>query len=77
MTWFLLKGLLRDRHRSLYPIIIVAGGVIITILFYSWLLGVTDDMTQTNAKLDTGHVKIMTHAYQEISNQIPKLSILK
>jgi putative ABC transport system permease protein len=71
MTWFLLKGILRDRNRSLFPILIVAGGVMITILVYCWLLGVKDDVALTNAKLDTGHVKIMTHAYLEISSQLP------
>jgi putative ABC transport system permease protein len=38
---------------------------------YSWLLGVKDDVAATNAKLDTGHVKIMTRAYSEISSQLP------
>jgi len=71
MTWFLLKGVLRDRNRSLFPILIVAGGVMITILAYCWLLGVKDDVAMTNAKLDTGHVKIMTRAYSEISSQLP------
>jgi putative ABC transport system permease protein len=71
MTWFLLKGLLRDRQRSLFPILIVAGGVMITILVYCWLLGVVDDFAKTNAKLDTGHVKVMTRAYSEISSQLP------
>ena len=71
MTWFLLKGLLRDRHRSLFPILIVAGGVIIIILSYCWMMGVIDDFATTNAKLDTGHVKIMTRAYADISSQVP------
>ncbi|MCP4668205.1 MAG: ABC transporter permease [Deltaproteobacteria bacterium] len=71
MTWFLLKGLLRDRNRSLFQILVVTGGVMITILIYCWLLGVKDDVVMTNAKLDTGHVKIMTRAYSEISSQMP------
>jgi len=71
MTWFLLKGILRDRHRSLFPILIVAGGVMITILSYCWMMGVIDDFATTNAKLDTGHVKIMTRAYADISSQLP------
>ncbi|GAK60769.1 lipoprotein releasing system transmembrane protein [Candidatus Vecturithrix granuli] len=71
MTWFLLKGLLRDRHRSLFPIIIVAAGVMITVLIHCWVHGVVGDLTATNATLDTGHVKIMTRAYAEIASQLP------
>ncbi|MBT4483270.1 MAG: FtsX-like permease family protein [Candidatus Latescibacteria bacterium] len=71
MIQFLLKGLLRDRHRSLFPVLIVAGGVAITVLLYCYLLGFADETIRTNAKLDTGHVKIMTRAYAEIASQIP------
>ncbi len=71
MTKFLLKGLLRDRHRSLFPIIIVASGVAISVLLYCWLTGVMGDIIGTSAKLDTGHVKIMTQAYKEIATQLP------
>ncbi len=51
--------------------IVVASGVMITILFNCWARGVVGDITSTNAKMDTGHVKIMTHAYYEIASQIP------
>ncbi|MBU2548835.1 MAG: ABC transporter permease [Proteobacteria bacterium] len=71
MTWFLFKGLLRDRQRSLFSGIIVVAGVTITVLIYCWLQGYKDDMISSNAKLDTGHVKIMTRAYNELSNQLP------
>ncbi len=71
MIQFLLKGLLRDRHRSLFPVLIVAGGVAITVLIYCYLLGFADDTIRTNAKLDTGHIKIMTRAYAEIASQVP------
>jgi putative ABC transport system permease protein len=77
MTWFLLKGLLRDHHRSLFPIIVVSGGVMITILIHCWALGVVGDITTTNAKIDTGHIKIMTRAYADIASQLPNdLSLL-
>jgi putative ABC transport system permease protein len=71
MIWFLLKGLVRDRHRSLFPVIIVTAGVMITVLIHCWVHGVVGDLTATNAKLDTGHVKIMTRAYAEIASQVP------
>ena len=71
MTWFLLKGLLRDRHRSLFPIIIVVGGVMVTVLLYCFMMGMSEDLVQTNAKLDTGHVKVRTRGYAEIASQLP------
>jgi putative ABC transport system permease protein len=71
MTKFLLKGLLRDRHRSLFPVIIVAAGVAISVLLYCWMTGIMGDVVSTSAKLETGHVKIMTQAYEEIANQLP------
>lgn len=71
MTRFLLKGLIRDHHRSLFPVIIVTAGVMVSILLYCFMHGIMDDTIRSNAKLDTGHVKITTRAYGEISRQMP------
>ena len=71
MTWFLLKGLLKDRHRSFFPVLIVSAGVMLTVLIYCWALGVVGDLTTSNAKMDTGHIKVMTQAYAELSSQLP------
>jgi putative ABC transport system permease protein len=71
MTRFLFKGLLRDRNRSTFPIIIVLLGVAISVLMYCFMLGVMDDALRSNARLDTGHVKIMTRGFMEISRQLP------
>jgi putative ABC transport system permease protein len=71
MIRFLLKGLLRDRHRSLLPIIVVALGVMLTVVFHSWLTGVLGDSIEFNARFTTGHVKVMTKAYAENMSQMP------
>ncbi len=71
MIHFLIKGLLRDKHRSIFPIFVVSGGVMITCFLHSYLNGVMGDFVRTNANFDTGHVKIMTRAYAEISDQLP------
>jgi putative ABC transport system permease protein len=71
MIRFLFKGLLRDRHRSLFSVIIVAVGVFLTTFLYSWMNGVLNDMTDANAKFDTGHLKVMTRAYNTLANQLP------
>lgn len=71
MTKFLLKGLLRDRHRSLFPVIIVTVGVATSVVMYCFMHGFLDEAVRSNARLDTGHVKIMTRGYREIATQLP------
>ncbi len=71
MIKFLLKGLLRDRQRSLMPILVVAIGVMLTVVFHSWLTGVLGDSIEFNARFNTGHVKVTTSAYAENVNQMP------
>lgn len=71
MIRFLIKGLLRDRHRSLLPILVISLGVMLTTFMHGYLKGVFGDMIATSAKLETGHVKVMTRDYAEISKQIP------
>jgi len=68
---FLITGLLRDRSRSLFPIIMVSAGVFLTVLLYSFMNGVIGGMVETGAKFDSGHVKIMTRAYDELADQMP------
>lgn len=71
MIRFLFKGLLRDRSRSLFPIMIVAIGVSLTVLMHSWVGGVMNDIISSNARFMTGHVKVMTRSYADNEDQIP------
>ncbi|MFC2116336.1 ABC transporter permease [Bacteroidota bacterium] len=71
MIRFLFKGLLRDRQRSLLPIIIVAAGVSLSVLMVCYITGILGDFTDFSAKFSTGHVKIMTNSYAENSSQMP------
>ena len=71
MLTFLLKGLIRDRSRSLFPILTVVAGVMLTVILYCWIHGVTADMIQSSANFTTGHVKIMSRAYAHEADQIP------
>ncbi|MDG1039578.1 MAG: FtsX-like permease family protein [Polaribacter sp.] len=78
MIQFLLKGILRDRSRSLLPIIITALGVGLTVLLSGYMKGAFGDVIDQNARFETGHVKIMTQAYAENKDQIPNdLSLLE
>jgi putative ABC transport system permease protein len=71
MIRFLLKGLLRDKHRSLVPILVVASGVMLAVVFQAWILGIMSDSIEFNARFTSGHVKVMTRAYAENSDQMP------
>ena len=57
MIKFLLNGLLRDRQRSLFPILIVAIGVWITVFMQAYIEGVLGDIVDSTARFATGHVK--------------------
>ncbi len=71
MIRFLFKGLLRDRNRSLLPILVVTAGVTLTVFLHCYITGVLGEMIEFSAKYTSGHVKIMTRAYAENKNQVP------
>ncbi len=71
MIKFLLNGLLRDKSRSLLAIIVVALGVIITVFLQAYMSGIFSDSIETTAKFSSGHVKVMTRAYNENQSQMP------
>lgn len=71
MMTFLLKGLWRDRSRSLFPLITVFSGVFLAVVFFSFMNGVMSDMLKTTAHFQTGHLRIMTRAYAAEADQNP------
>ncbi|MGB6865395.1 MAG: hypothetical protein WBE11_06850, partial [Candidatus Aminicenantaceae bacterium] len=71
MIKFLLKGILRDKSRSLFPILTVVAGVMLTVFGYCWVIGAGDNMMESSAKFSSGHVRIMSRAYAEEADQIP------
>ncbi|MBN2400754.1 MAG: FtsX-like permease family protein [Candidatus Aminicenantes bacterium] len=71
MIKFLLKGLMRDRSRSLFPVLTVFIGVFLAVFFYSFMNGVLEDMVRSTAHYQTGHLRIMTQAYAKEANQNP------
>ncbi len=68
---FLVKGIIRDPHRSLFPIIVVAFGVLLTTVVYSYINGEMNDLIDANARFDTGHLRVITRAYNTLSTQLP------
>lgn len=77
MLKFLFLGLIRDKSRSLLPIIVVSIGVLLTVFLESYMSGIFSDSIESTAKLQTGHVKVMTKAYSENMSQIPNESALE
>jgi len=71
MIKFIFKGILRDKSRSLLPVIVISLGVYLTVFMSGWMKGIFTDMVDLNAKFTTGHVNIMTRSYAENKNQNP------
>ncbi|MGM0464768.1 MAG: ABC transporter permease, partial [Bacteroidota bacterium] len=71
MIKFLLKGLLRDKSRSLLPLIVVAIGVMLAVFMRGYINGIMVDMIEQTARFNTGHVKVMTQAYADNMSQAP------
>ena len=71
MINFLIKGLFRDKSRSLLPLIVVAIGVMLAVFMRGYINGIMVDMIEQTARFNTGHVKVVTKAYAENMNQAP------
>lgn len=71
MFKFLLKGIIRDKSRSLVPIIVVTIGVFTIIFAYGLINGMMSNMIESTANFQTGHLKVMTRAYYDNEEQKP------
>lgn len=71
MIRFLLKGLLRDRSRSLFPVLIVAAGVMLTVFLFAWMRGVEASVLQSTAHFTSGYLRVTTRAYAAEADQQP------
>lgn len=71
MFKFLVIGLMRDRNRSLMPIIVVALGVLLTVYMYTYMKGVFGEALNIAATFDSGDVKITSRSYYAEKDQTP------
>ncbi len=71
MIRFLTKGILRDRTRSVFPVLVVTLTVAMIIFFQGFLTGIMNSMFLDSAVVSTGHVKVMTRAYKEENQLLP------
>ena len=68
---FLLKGLIRDKSRSFFPVIIITSIVAIIIFFSGFLNGIYNSLFFNTALINSGHIKVVTHAYNEEYQLLP------
>ena len=54
---------MRDRSRSFFPLIIITTIVAIIIFFSGFLNGIYNSLFFNTALVNSGHVKVVTHAY--------------
>ncbi|MDP4193168.1 MAG: FtsX-like permease family protein [Bacteroidota bacterium] len=71
MINFLLKGIIKDKSRSVLPVIVVSIGAALTVILSCWLRGVMGESIEMNANFNTGHLKVMTRAYAKQAEQTP------
>jgi putative ABC transport system permease protein len=71
MIRFLCLGLWRDRSRSLFPLLTVILGVMLTVVMFTWIKGFEVNFLQTSARLGSGHVSVMSRAYAAEADQLP------
>lgn len=71
MLSFLLKGVTRDRTRSLFPVLVVMLGAMLTVFAHAWLAGVEADMVRSAANFQFGHLRITTRAYSREADAVP------
>ena len=76
MFRFLLKGIYRDRSRSIFPVIVSCAGVFMVFFGGCFLEGALENFISANANLSTGHVKVVSYAYgQEKGNGSLELAL--
>ena len=71
MINFIYKGLLRDRSRSFFPIIIITLIVTVVIFFSGFLNGIYNALFLNSALVNSGHLKVVTSAYHKEHQLLP------
>ena len=59
MIRWILKGIMRDKTRSLFPFIVVTVGVTLLVFLLGFMEGVFGGMLDISAKLDTGQLRFV------------------
>lgn len=65
MIGWLLKGILRDKTRSLFPFIVVTVGVALVIVLVGFMNGIITGVLDMTANLDTGHIRFVNKPFYD------------
>ena len=71
MIKFLTKGLLRDRSRSLFPVLVITLTVALVVFAIGFMRGTMNSLFLDTAVVFSGHEKIVTRAYNEENQLLP------
>ncbi|MCS5653580.1 MAG: ABC transporter permease, partial [Candidatus Marinimicrobia bacterium] len=71
MIKFLTKGLLRDRTRSFFPVLVITISVAIVVFASGFMTGTMNSLLLDTAVILSGHEKIVTRGYNEESMLMP------
>jgi putative ABC transport system permease protein len=71
MIKFLTKGLLRDRSRSLFPVLVITLTVAMVVFAIGFMRGTMNSLFLDTAIVFSGHEKIVTRAYNEENQLLP------
>ena len=71
MIKFLTKGLLRDRSRSLLPVLVITLTVAMVVFAIGFMRGTMNSLFLDTAVVFSGHEKIVTRAYNEENQLLP------
>ena len=70
MNW-ILKGIVRDKSRSLFPFLVVSVGVTLMVTLFGFMEGVMMGMLDMTANLDTGQLRFVNKYFFEEEHLIP------
>lgn len=65
MIRWILKGIMRDKTRSLFPLIVVTVGVTLLIFLLGFMEGIFGGMLEITAKLDTGQLRFVNKPFYD------------
>ncbi|MEE9259106.1 MAG: FtsX-like permease family protein [Nitrospinaceae bacterium] len=65
MIRWLLKGIARDKTRSLFPFIVVTVGVALVIVLIGFMDGIITGLIDMTANLDTGHIRFVNKPFYD------------
>lgn len=71
MIRWILKGILRDKTRSLFPFLVVSVGVTLMIYMFGFMEGIFMGMIDTTAQLDTGHLRLVNKPFYDEEHLVP------